>query len=289
MALLISDLIPQFRREIDPQISRSEEYTTDGNQYVFNTEYKPIVTSTTSVFLNHIVNTTGVDQFVPSGLAGAAAGFYYDENLNRGQVLLYSGIYPTGVGFFPWNGTTVKLFYDSTNYTPDVLAGYLVDGIPQVEAVLNLGYEIVDVSPSGAGTEDQMDYYNIGGFTANAIGITPEPLFLVQTLIIKEAALKLTNRERRLRVKNNEGITIRDGDIEINASNTYRTAEAVAKDLRDELKTMYAEIKMNMDLGIGIAQLNEMYLDRVLIDYNDPDYFRNYSNQQAGYGAMPQW
>ena len=275
MAVAVSGLITSLRREVDPQISYDDSFTADGSTYAYYVINKPVVTSTVSVFVNHVTYTSGVDQALASGVASMAAAFHYDVNLNRGQVLLYSGVYPNGVAFMPWNGSVIKIFYDATDYTDQVLAGYIANAVPKVESQLNLGYKFVDISPSGANLEDNVGYHDIGGVDPNQIGIVPEPIELVQTLINKEASLLVMNRERRIGVKRNQGVVIRDGDIEINASNTYRASESSIKDLQAELKQMYADIKLNMDSGIGIKQLNEQFMfGGPLINYEDPDYFR---------------
>jgi len=282
VAILISDLVNPFRREVDPQLSHIEEFSGDGEHNVFYVENKPVVSSTAEVSLYHIANTTGVFLIVPSGVSTMAAGLHYTVELDRGQYTFLSGIYPTGVAFKPWNGTTVKVHYDATKYTNGVLGGYLVDAIPQVESHIRIGLQTVDVSPSGAGTEDQAGYLDIGGIDVNTIGFLPEGLQLVNALIIKEAAVKLMYRERRLGIRTKENVMIRDGDIEINMGNAYRATESVNRDMKEELKRMYADIKMNMDAGIGIIQLNEDYLltgQTAVIDYEDPDYFRDHENE----------
>lgn len=260
MAIALSGLLPSLRREIDPQISYDDPFTADGIGYVYPLTNRPVTSQTISVFLNHVANTSGVDQVVPSGNATAAAGFYYDAHLNRGQVALYSGVYPTGVIFQPWAGATIKVFYDATNYTDSVLAGYLGSAIPAVESQLSLGYKLVDTSPSGVGVEDSVGFMDINGVDPNEVGVSPEPLQLTAMLMVKEATLLILNRERRLGIKSNQGATIRDGDIEINTGNTYRASESAIKDLKEELKQAYADIKLNMDSGIGILQLNEHFM-----------------------------
>ncbi len=278
MAILLGDLIPQLRREIDPEVLQEESLVVDGTQYRFNLDHRPVVAGSDSVSINHTVNTSGVFQTVPSGITGLADGFHYTPDLNRAQMTLLSGTFPNGVPFTPWDGTEVTFQYSSTQFTDSVLAGYLADAVPKVEAHMNLGYQLIDVAPSGAGINDQVGYYGIG-VSPNTIGIMPEPLNISQSLMIKEAALLVANRERTLGVRGDKGISIRDGDIEINASNTFRAAESSIKDRKEELKFLYQEIKLNMDAGIGIIQLNEQWMNQHGTgDYTDPDYFRDYAN-----------
>lgn len=269
MSVAISGLLGTLRREVDPQDSYEERFTSDGVGYTYFVQYKPIVSATTSVFINHAVYTSGVDQVVPSGVTGTA-GYHYQVNLNRGQFLLLSG---TTI-FQLWNGTTVTTLYDATKYTDTVLAGYLTDGIPKVESQLNLGLYYVDATPSGVGVEDSMGYYGIG-VAPTEIGYVPESLKLVDTLITLEASISVLKREKRVGTRNNQGAVIRDGDIEVNMGNVFRSSESAIKDLNDELKQMYADIKLNMDAGIGIKQLNEKFIvGQPWIDYDNPDWIR---------------
>lgn len=279
MAVTIQSLIAPVRRQIDPEVLRTDEFVVDGTQYVFTLENRPVVSGSITATINHVTYTSGVNQVVPSGFVGMARGFHYTHDLDRAQMTFLSGIYPTGVPFKPWNSTVVTFNYTSTTYTDNVIAQYIIDAVPVVESHLNLGYKVQDNSPSGSDPNDELAYHDIGGVTATTV--VPEPLQLVQTLIIKETIVLINERERRLGVKGNQGMSIRDGDIEINTGNTFRASESITKDLKSELKNLYAEIKLNMDCGIGIVEQNERYMRRggdANIDYTDPDYFREYEN-----------
>lgn len=291
MAMNISDLIAPLRREIDPSEFREDSFSCDGKQYQFFLNNRPVLPGTDSVSVNHYSFTSGVDQTIPSGITGLANGFHYSINMNRAQVTILSGTFPNGVANFLWDGATLNVQYQSSTFTDAVLAGYLVDAVPSVESQLNLGFQVVDVAPSGAGTEDTIGYYSIG-VSPNTVGVTPEPLQLVQTLIVKEAALKINMRERRLNSRNAGGISIRDGDIEINSSNTFRSLESAIKDTREELKQMYSDIKLNMDAGIGIKQINDAWMGgggypRAMRDDPDENAWRQYLNSPNNPSAPP--
>lgn len=264
----ISSIIERLRTKADLPEQAKDTLIQDGTAYTVPLSFKPIISGSDEVYINHTTFTTGLNQFVPRN-GTQSLGYSSGTNLTytisypRGELYFYRGsgynINATGLApFAPWSTSTVTAYYEKSKYTNKVLSDYASFAVADVESSLQIGMYVSGfsgVAPSPRLYTDNIDYRTATPYAADEKFIIAEDLEIIQELIAKKASWDLASRERRVGAGN--AVRLKDGDTEIDTAGGQRYVADYVKDMKKDYEDMIKGIMIRMADGYSLRQINE--------------------------------